>query len=118
MLKAITTKVVPKINFVFFCEISPKKLVTLDLLSSLIIAVFLDKKFKVVGSNVNVIVKETISPSVIIHPKSIIGLMPLKIKDKKAQIVVKTVYKIGQNIFCTVCNMASLLLRFGKSFLN
>ena len=36
---------------------------------------------------------------VIIHPKSIIGLISLKIKDKKAIIVVKTVYKIGQNIF-------------------
>ena len=35
--------------------------------------------------------KETINPKVIIQPKSIIGLMPLKIKDRKAQIVVKTV---------------------------
>ena len=36
-----------------------------------------------------------ISPKVIIHPKSIIGFIPLKIKDKNAQIVVKTVYRIG-----------------------
>ena len=34
---------------------------------------------------------ETSNPKVIIHPKSIIGLIPLKIKDRKAQIVVKTV---------------------------
>ena len=39
----------------------------------------------------NVTSKETIKPKVIIHPKSIIGLIPLKIKDKKAQIVVRTV---------------------------
>ena len=32
-----------------------------------------------------------LNPIVIIHPKSIIGLIPLNIKDKKAQIVVKTV---------------------------
>ena len=35
--------------------------------------------------------KETIKPRVIIHPKSIIGLMPLKINDRNAQTVVKTV---------------------------
>ena len=35
--------------------------------------------------------KETNKPKVIIQPKSIIGFIPLKIKDKKAQIVVKTV---------------------------
>ena len=35
--------------------------------------------------------KETINPKVIIHPKSIIGFIPLNIKDKKAQIVVNTV---------------------------
>ena len=34
---------------------------------------------------------ETINPKVIIQPKSIIGLIPLKTKDKKAQIVVRTV---------------------------
>ena len=34
---------------------------------------------------------EMIKPKVIIQPKSIIGLMPLKIKDKNAQIVVRTV---------------------------
>ena len=37
-----------------------------------------------VGSNVNVIRNEVINPKVIIHPKSIIGFISLKIKDKKA----------------------------------
>ena len=41
--------------------------------------------------NVNVIKNEVINPKVIIHPKSIIGLMPLKIRERKAQIVVNTV---------------------------
>ena len=35
--------------------------------------------------------RETINPKVIIHPKSIIGLIPLNINDRKAQMVVKTV---------------------------
>ena len=47
----------------------------------------------------NVTDKETTNPKVIIQPKSIIGFIPLKIKDKKAQIVVKTVYRIGNIIF-------------------
>ena len=55
-----------------------------------------------VGSNVKVITNEVISPSVIIQPKSIIGLISLKIRDRKAITVVKTVYKIGQNIFSVV----------------
>ena len=39
----------------------------------------------------NVTEIETINPIVIIHPKSIIGLIPLNIKDRKAHIVVRTV---------------------------
>ena len=35
--------------------------------------------------------KDVINPNVIIHPKSITGLMSLNINDKKAHIVVKTV---------------------------
>ena len=46
---------------------------------------------KRVGSKVKVIIKDVISPKVIIHPKSIIGLIPLKTRDKKAHTVVKTV---------------------------
>ena len=49
------------------------------------------KKLIKVGSNKNVTVKDTTKPNVIIQPKSIIGLIPLKINDKKAQIVVRTV---------------------------
>ena len=52
-----------------------------------------------VGSNVKVITNEVISPNVIIQPKSIIGLISLKIRDRKAIIVVKTVYKIGKTFF-------------------
>ena len=51
----------------------------------------LDKKFKIVGNNVKVTVKDVIKPKVIIHPKSITGFISLIIKDKKAHIVVKTV---------------------------
>ena len=43
------------------------------------------------GSNKKVTNKETINPKVIIHPKSMIGLIPLKINERKAQTVVKTV---------------------------
>ena len=38
-------------------------------------------KFKRVGSKVKVIINDVIKPNVIIQPKSIIGFMPLKIKD-------------------------------------
>ena len=60
-------------------------------------------------ANKNVTVIETIKPKVIIQPKSIIGFMPLKIKDKKAQIVVSTVYNIGKNIFLVVSIIDSFL---------
>ena len=50
-----------------------------------------ENKFNKEGNNKNVTSNETINPKVIIHPKSIIGLIPLNTKDKKAQIVVKTV---------------------------
>ena len=50
-----------------------------------------DIKFKRVGSKVNVTINDTVKPIVIIQPKSIIGFISLNIKDKNAQIVVKTV---------------------------
>ena len=65
-----------------------------------------------------VIINDVIKPKVIIQPKSIIGLISLKIKDRKANIVVKTVYKIGQNILFVVRDMISKLFLAGKSFLN
>ena len=51
----------------------------------------LDIKIKSVGSKVKVIINDVINPKVIIQPKSIIGLIPLKTKDKKAHMVVRTV---------------------------
>ena len=54
------------------------------------------------GRRVKVITKDVINPKVIIHPKSIIGFISLKIRDRKAITVVNTVYKIGQNIFSVV----------------
>ena len=56
-------------------------------------------KFIKDGSKVKVIKNDVIRPKVIIQPKSIIGLISLKINDRKAIIVVRAVYKIGQNIF-------------------
>ena len=50
-----------------------------------------EKIFNKEGSNKNVTSNEIINPKVIIQPKSIIGFIPLNTKDKKAQIVVKTV---------------------------
>ena len=73
---------------------------------------------KKVGSKVKVIINEVIRPKVIIHPKSIIGLISLKIKDKNAKIVVNAVYKIGQNIFLVVKEMISKLFLEGEFFLS
>ena len=73
----------------------------------------LDTKLIRVGSNVKVTKKEVIKPKVIIHPKSIIGFISLKIKDRKAIIVVKTVYKIGQNILRVVKVINSKIFLLG-----
>ena len=70
------------------------------------------------GSNKKVTAIETTSPKVIIQPKSIIGLIPLNIKDRNAHIVVKTVYKIGINILPVVSITAFSFVRLGNSFLN
>ena len=47
-------------------------------------------------------INDVIKPIVIIQPKSIIGLISEKINERKAIIVVKTVYNIGQNILLVV----------------
>ena len=65
------------------------------------------------GSKVKVIINDVIKPSVIIQPKSIIGLIPLKIKDRKAIIVVRAVYRIGQNILFVVKVINSRIFLFG-----
>ena len=87
----MTITVIPKIVFLLFSETDPKKVVILDSCSFLIEMFFVGAKFKRVGSKVKVIMNDVIKPKVIIHPKSIIGLIPLKIKDKKANTVVSTV---------------------------
>ena len=43
------------------------------------------------GKTKKVTINDTINPKVIIQPKSIIGLIPLKTKDRNAHIVVRTV---------------------------
>ena len=60
---------------------------------------------------------DVINPNVIIQPKSITGLIPLKIKDKNAQIVVKAVYIIGKNIFCVVLSKILIFFSFANSVL-
>ena len=55
------------------------------------ISLSVEKIFISEGKRRKVIINETIKPKVIIQPKSMMGFIPLKIKDKKAQIVVKTV---------------------------
>ena len=63
------------------------------------------------GNNKNVTNNETINPKVIIQPKSIIGLIPLKTKDKKAHIVVREQYiRIGSIIFLLASKTASSFL--------
>ena len=49
-------------------------------------------------------------------PKSIIGLISLNTKDKKAKIVVIAVYKTGQNILFVVNEITLDLFNFGNCF--
>ena len=73
-------------------------------------------KFINVGNRLKVIRNEIISPKVIINPKSIIGFISLNTRDKKANIVVKAVYKIGQNILLVVKEIILNLFNFGNCF--
>ena len=92
--------------------------VIIDFSVSFTLISFSDEKiFNKHGNKRNVTNKETINPKVIIQPKSIIGFIPLKIKDKKAQIVVKTVYRIGNIIFLLASKTASFLLNLEILFL-
>ena len=91
ILKTITKPVTEKIVILLFIETFPKNSVIFELLCSLIVVFSEDKKFSIVGNKVKVIINDVIKPKDIIYPKSIIGLISLKIKDRKAQIVVKTV---------------------------
>ena len=81
-----------KINISLFFVKEPKADVIKDFsVSFRPISLSDDNKLIKDGNNKNVTKNETIKPNVIIQPKSIIGLIPLKTRDKKAQIVVKTV---------------------------
>ena len=71
-----------KIKFFLPIESDPRKVVNLVSCSFLIEILSEGVKLKKVGSKVKVIINEVIKPKVIIHPKSIIGLISLKIKDK------------------------------------
>ena len=76
-----------------------------------------EKIFNNDGSSRKVIKRETINPSVIIQPKSIIGFISLKIKERKAHIVVNTgVYVIGNIIRLHASKTASFFKIFGFSF--
>ena len=92
MLKIIINEVIPKIMKLFFLAIDPRNEVIIDFSVSL---TFISLSIEIIlnseGKRVNVTKKDTTKPNVIIHPKSIIGFIPLKINDKNAQIVVRTV---------------------------
>ena len=94
--------VTEKIVNLLFREIEPSIDVILESCSYFKDIFSVEVKLIRVGSKVKVITKDVIKPKVIIHPKSIMGLISLKIKDKNAKIVVKTVYNIGQNILLIV----------------
>ena len=112
-LRMITTIVRVKIVLWLFRESCAKKEVIFDSSCFLINIFSLGMKLIRDGSNVKVITNDVIKPRVIIQPKSIIGFISLKIKDKKAIIVVKAVYKIGQNILLVVKEISSTIFLFG-----
>ena len=85
-------RVAPKIMILLFFVKEPNADVIKDFSVSFMPISFSEERILISeGNNKNVTNKETIKPKVIIQPKSIIGFIPLKIKDKKAQIVVNTV---------------------------
>ena len=81
-----------KIKKPLLLAIVPIKAVKKDFSVSLIfISLSFAKVFNSEGKRRKVTSKEIIKPSVIIHPKSMIGLISLNINDKNAQTVVRTV---------------------------
>ena len=92
ILNIIIIIVDPNISILLFLVKELNEDVIKDFSVSLIpISLFEENKLNKEGSNKNVTNNETINPKVIIHPKSIMGFIPLKTKDKKAHMVVKTV---------------------------
>ena len=80
-----------KTKLLLLIEILPNIFVKIEFLFWSMFISTLDIKLIKVGRRVKVTIKETIKPRVIIHPKSIIGLISLNIKEINAQIVVNTV---------------------------
>ena len=81
-----------KIRNLYFIAIDQSIDVIKDFSVSLIFISFSkEKEFRREGKSRKVIRNETNKPKVIIQPKSIIGFIPLNIKERKAQIVVSTV---------------------------
>ena len=119
----IDMDVTEKAKEVIFPHIDAGKEVHLNLsnvqyMDSSGISVLIESHQKALEKNTKVIIKDVIRPSVIIHPKSMIGFISLNMRDKKAQIVVKAVYIIGQNILFVVIEIISKLLNSGLFFLN
>ena len=82
----------PKRKIRLFLAIEPRIDVIKDFSVSLIIISFSEEKIlNSEGKRRKVTIKDTINPNVIINPKSIIGLIPLNIRDRNAKIVDKTV---------------------------
>ena len=80
-----------KIKFLLLIDNFPKKFVKTEFLFSLIFTLTSETKLIKAGNKLKVTMNETIKPRVIIQPKSIIGLISLKINERNAQIVVRTV---------------------------
>ena len=81
-----------ELHYSLFLVNEPNEDVIKDFSVSLILTSF-SEVIKLISDGINrkVTKIETLKPKVIIQPKSIIGLIPLKTKGKKAQIVVSTV---------------------------
>ena len=91
-IKKIIKIVEPKIVILLFFVKDPRAEVISDFSVSLRpISFSVESKFINVGNSKNVTNNETINPKVIIQPKSIIGFIPLKTKDRNAHMVVRTV---------------------------
>ena len=118
ILKPNNIKVIMKINPLLFKEKLERIFVNFESVLFLNPNILLSLKIESnTGNNVKVVSTDIIRPSVIIHPKSITGFISLKIKDRKAHIVVNAVYKIGRNIFSVVFMIILAFLKLGFSSL-
>ena len=87
----LSSKTIDKINFTLFIEYFESAFVNDDNDFSSTSTFWYSNIFNSVGRRENVTIKEVNNPNDIIRPKSIIGFMSLKIKDRNAHIVVRTV---------------------------